>query len=118
MATKKITLNELRTLVKQIIKEESHRTIKLKIDGESITFFKQNDNGVIYVYGEDENGETYIDISTNIPSNPLIDAIWVEVGGLEEKIANKLPFLSKTNRNTKSGYNNYIMYEVNHSTSK
>ncbi len=108
----KITLNELRSLVKQMIKEETKKLTKLKIDGEYITFIKQNDKGIIYVYGEDQNGEPYIDISTNLPDNPLVDAIWVEVGGDEEKIANKLNFLTKTNRTAKSGYNKYIMYNV------
>ena len=113
MARKKITLTELRNMIKKVIIEESTRKpVKLKIDGDTVSFFKQDERGTIYVYGVDEYGDTYIDISTDLPGNPLIDAIWVEVGGEAQKIANKLPFLSKTNRNTKSGYNKYLMYKV------
>jgi hypothetical protein len=113
MATKKITLNELRSIVKQIIKEEAEKPIqKIKIDGEVLSVYLINKPFDSFLYVLDSDGENYIDISTKLVDNPLDNAVWVEIGGQEEKIANILKKLKITNATTKSGYNKYRKYDI------
>jgi hypothetical protein len=67
MATKKITLNELRSIVKQIIKEESESTVN-KINNEKIKNFitkfldlnEKNLKFIIKLYKELTNEEKYV----------------------------------------------------------
>lgn len=113
MATKKITLNEFRDIIKQIVKEETEKPVqKIKVNGKSLSVYLINEPFNTYLYLLDSNGEPYMDISTKIEDNPLDDAIWVKVGGKEEKIADNLKFLSKTNATTTSGFNSYRKYDI------
>lgn len=64
-------------------------------------------------YVEDENGEPYIDINKNIQFKPVLNGIWVQQGGEEEKIANMLvDDMKKTITTTTSGYNTYTLYII------
>ena len=61
MATKKITLNELRSLVKQIIKEETNPPIQLtpvttKRNSNGFRFYSANNGTVLYA---EKNGVVY-----------------------------------------------------------
>lgn len=113
MPTAKISLNELKKLVRVVIKEESEEPKqKIKIGGEILSVYLINNPFDSYVYILDSEGELYIDISTNLPDNQLDRAIWVEVGGKEEKIADNLKFLQKTSATSKSGYNTYVKYDI------
>lgn len=121
---KKITINEIRSLVKQIVKEEyGNSTIKedggsikpiqqLSIGAKSFNVFHISEPFKDYIYLEDENNNPYIDVNTILSDNGLLGAVWVKVGGKEEKIANNLDFLVRTDRTTKSGYNTYVMYNI------
>lgn len=108
-------INELRNIIRKLIKEEvSSETLgTIKIKGKNFNVFKVGQNFNILIYLESINGEPYIDINQNIPGNMLLNAIWVKQGGEEEKIADKLiQILKKTSKTTQSGYNTYILYEI------
>lgn len=86
----------------------------IKFNGKRLTLHKVADNPMkIQFYLDNINGEPYIDINKIIPTNMLIDAIWVKIGGEEEKIADMLnDILQKTKKTTNNGYNNYVMYKI------
>lgn len=117
MKTRKVDLNELKQIIKQIIKEEESnlRPIeKIKINGEPFDVFHIHNNGFEnHIYLVDEFGDLYIDVNKEFSDNPLLNAVWVEQGGEEERIADRLNILNKTGNTTKSGFNTYIMYKVN-----
>ena len=85
----------------------------IKFNGKKLTLHKFSDNPMkVLFYLNTMKGESYIDINTIISDNMLIGAIWVKIGGEEEKIANEIDILQKTNRTTVCGYNNYAMYSI------
>lgn len=86
----------------------------INFNGEKLTLHKIADDPMkVQFYLNTIEGEPYIDINKIIPTNLLIDAIWVKTGGVEEKVADMLgDILQKTNRTTSSGYNNYVMYNI------
>jgi hypothetical protein len=82
-------------------------------EGKKLKLSKVSDAGMNTVlYLDTMRGEPYIDINKILPDNYLLDAIWVQVGGKEEKIADTLDILKKTNAKTKSGFNQYVMYDI------
>lgn len=86
-------------------------TIEFK--GKKLTLHKAADDPMkVQFYLNTIKGEPYVDINKILPMNMLVNAIWVETGGIEEEIADMIVFLEKTDRTTKSGYNNFIMYKV------
>jgi fructose-1,6-bisphosphatase len=85
----------------------------LNFNGEKLTLHKYAENPMkVIFYLDTMDGESYMDINTIIDTNLLVDAIWVKVGGDEEKIADSLDFLSKSKNTTASGYNKYVMYNI------
>ena len=101
----------LTTESKEVTDETYIKTIKY--NGKKLTLHKVADTPLkTQFYLDTMSGETYIDINKILPDNLLMDAIWVEKGGTEEKIADTLDILSKTDRTTKSGYNTYILYNI------
>lgn len=64
------------------------------------------------IYLESEDGEPYIDLNKQLVGYPLMDAVWIENGDIEESIASKLNFLEKTDFEKKQGYNTYTMYNI------
>lgn len=111
----------IKTKMKDFIKEqnvqdsyEDETYIKtIKFDGEELTLHKVSDTPMKTLYYLDTlDGESYIDINTILPDNLLIDAVWVKVGGDEEKIADSLDIFKKTEKKTSSGYNKYVMYDI------
>lgn len=87
---------------------------KITIDDDELTLHKVDTNPMkVLFYLNDMEGDSYIDINTILPDNMLIDAVWVKIGGLEEEIADDISdVLTKTDRKTTSGYNQYIMYNI------
>ena len=61
MATKKITLTELRNIVKQIIKEENNNEKKfvLAIDDDSVRYFITKGKNDMYIVIEEMTNELY-----------------------------------------------------------
>ena len=109
----KTTIKEIKTLVEEVIKEQAEQFIqKMKINGKLFGVFLIDEPFNPYLYVLDSEGDYYCDISTQIPDNPLLDAIWVKVGGIEEIFANKLKILQMTDAITKSGYNTYKKYNI------
>jgi hypothetical protein len=107
----KTTLQDFLTEQKKNVDETYIRTINF--NGKKLTLHKVADNPMkVQFYLNTTRGESYVDINKILPTNMLVDAIWVETGGIEEKIADTLEFLEKTDRTTKSGYNNFIMYNI------
>ena len=88
----------------------------IKFNGRKLTLHRVADNPMkVQFYLDTVKGEPYIDINKIIPTNMLIDAVWVKVGGTEEKIADMLgDILQKTNKTTNSGYDNYVMYNISY----
>lgn len=96
-------------------KEEVDNTYvkTISFNGKKLTLHKIADDQLkTQFYLNTMNGESYLDINKILPNNMLIDAIWVEIGGKEEKIADMLEFLEKTTKTTNSGFNKYIMYNI------
>lgn len=87
---------------------------KINFDDEVLVIKLISDGGFEnFLYADTEDGESYVDISTNIENNKLLNAIWVKKGEIEEKIADMLPdFLHKSNAITKNGFNQYIKYDL------
>lgn len=119
MKTQRIKLSELRQIVKQVIKEEKKlkenedKPIeKIKLNSNTLYIFHIEEPFKDYIYAVDQYGDPYIDVSTILPDNKLLNAVWVKMGGEEEKIADKLSFLEKTKAQTKSGYDSFIMYNI------
>jgi len=113
MKTRKLTVTELREMVRSIIKEQMERPKQtLKYDGDDIEIYYDDTPGKSYIYAMDAEGEPYIDVSTVLRDNPLVDAVWVKKGGEEEKIADKLKFIKKSKVMTKSGFATFIKYDV------
>jgi len=82
-------------------------------EGKKFKLSKVSDAGMNTVlYLDTLRGEPYIDINKILPENYLLDAIWVQAGGKEEKIADTLDILKKTKIKTESGYNKYVMYDI------
>lgn len=82
-------------------------------NGRKLSLHRIADNPMkVQFYLETMKGESFVDINQILPTNMLIDAIWVKIGGIEEIIANTLDFLKITNRTTKNGYNNYVMFNI------
>jgi len=103
------TLNEF---IKENVQEENTFIKTIKHDGEELQLHKVADDPFkVQYYLEDEEGP-YIDINKILPDNMLLDAIWVEKGGEEEKIADGLDFLEKTEKTTKSGFSQFILYDI------
>lgn len=99
-------LNEEKDVDNTYIKDVRYKDKNLKLH-------KVYNNPMKVLYWlETMQGESYIDINTILETNLLVDAIWVKIGGDEEKIADSLDFLEKTNKTTKSGYNSYVMYNI------
>jgi hypothetical protein len=130
MKTQRIKLSELRQIVKQVIREESNvdryskynksqikenedkPVEKIKFNSNILYIFHIEEPFKDYIYAADKYGDPYIDVSTILPDNKLVNAVWVKMGGKEEKIADKLSFLEKTKAQTQSGYDNFIMYNI------
>ena len=120
----KIKLNELKDLIKGILREGYERGVineededlapkqKIKYNGKALYVYHIDKPFKDYIYVLDKNGEQYYDVNTTLRENPLLGAVWVQVGGDEEKIANMLTFLERDERTTKSGYNTYNMYNI------
>jgi len=106
---------KLKSLLKTINESTDSTYIDtINFNGEQLTLHKIADNPMkIQYYLETSDGEPYIDISTILPDNLLVDAVWVKAGGEEEQIADTLDFLEKTDRTTEGGFNTYILYNVN-----
>ncbi len=96
--------------------EDTNENILTKIifDDENLFIKLISDGGFEnFLYAETEDGESYLDISTNLEGNMLLNAIWVKKGGIEEKLADLLKdFLDKTSTLTKNGFNEYIKYDL------
>lgn len=86
----------------------------IDLEDEKLNLHKVAKNPMkVQFYLETIDGELYIDLNKILPDNMLIDAVWVKVGGEEERIADMLnDILSKTDKKTKSGFNTYVMYEI------
>lgn len=109
--------NIIKTTIREVLNEannvQSTFIKQIKFNGRDLNLYKVSDNPMkVLFYLDTEAGEPYMDINTILPDNMLVDAIWVERDGKEEKVADKLDFLDKTDRTTKSGYNRYVMYMV------
>lgn len=65
------------------------------------------------VFVDEENGQPYADVSTRIVQNPLLDAVWVKKGDIQEVLADKIGFMVKTSVETQAGFNTYIKYDLN-----
>lgn len=103
----------MKTLV-QLYTESASETQEVKFKNKKliITIDKSN-RFKIGILAEDQRGNPYYDVSTVLPENPLMDAVWVELGGDEEKLANMLTnSIKRTNAVTTSGYNKYVKYDV------
>lgn len=118
---KRTNMGIIKTKMKDFIKEqnvqdsyEDETYVKtMKFNGEKLTLHKFSESPMKTLYYLDTlDGESYIDINTILPDNLLIDAIWVKVGGDEEKIADSLDIFKKTEKKTSSGYNKYVMYDI------
>ena len=110
-------LNELKNLIKQVIKEEAENDnifTTIKINGKQYNvLFDSKDQFKPFIYIESLDGEPYIDINTILADNLLLGAVWVKQGGKEEKLADTLTkLLKKSNRSTKNGFNTYILYDI------
>lgn len=64
------------------------------------------------VFVDEPTGQPYATVSTRIVQNPLLDAVWVKKGGIEEILADKIGFMVKTGVETIAGYNTYIKYDL------
>jgi len=98
-----------------MVKQKKQNTfIKVILfEGKKLKLSKVSDVGMDTVlYLDTMRGEPYIDINKVLEDNTLTDAIWVNVGGKEERIADTLDILKKTNIKTRSGFNQYVMYEI------
>jgi hypothetical protein len=103
--------------MKEFLNEEneySDSVIKtIEFDGEEFTLHVNDEPMKVQFYLNTLDGEPYIDINKIIPTNMLDNAVWVEQGGEQEEIADMLgDILEKTKQTTKSGYNNYILYNI------
>jgi len=91
---------------------------KFNYDGDDIIIYLYKTSPFEnYFYAVDvTEGEDYGDVSTKLPGNDLMDAIWVKVGGFEEEFANKLVdnnILTNTEVTTSGGMNTYRKYDIN-----
>ena len=85
----------------------------IEFEGEKLTLHKVADNPMkTQLYLDTLDGESYIDINKILPTNMLVDAVWVEVGGTEEKVADTLDILKKTSKTTSNGHSKYVMYNI------
>jgi hypothetical protein len=86
----------------------------IEFDDETLTIHKIADSPLkTQFYANTLEGESYIDISKILSDNMLIDAVWIEKGGDEERIADKIDCLSKTDKTTKAGFKTFIIYKIN-----
>ena len=95
-------------------KEEGELNIKYDNENLIIKYIKNSPSDII-IYVDTTDGESYIDISTNLRENPLIDAVWVEYSSTNLEIAKIMVdnnLIEETDRKTNSGYNNYLMFNV------
>lgn len=64
------------------------------------------------VFVDEPTGQPYATVSTRIVQNPLLDAVWVKKGDIEEVLADKIGFMVKTSVETIAGFNTYIKYDL------
>lgn len=112
MSKNKATLlKEFKNIVENFLKENTEGT-PIKINNKVLYLFHIKQPFKDYIYIEDKNGELYYDITTILPENQLLDAVWVKMNDDVEKIANKINFLKATDVITKSGYNQYRKFDI------
>lgn len=89
---------------------------EVEIDDETLSIiYHEVSPFEISLYAETLDGEPYVDITTIIPTNSLLDAVWVKIDSLEEGIANELiskGILVSTSATTRSGFNTYRKYDL------
>jgi len=82
-----------------------------------LIFYIKNSPFDNYFYAEDDFGDNFVDISTKLPGNDLMDAIWVKDGEHEEVLAemlvdNNILTRTKVTTTNGNGMNTYRKYDI------